>query len=156
MLAGLKIQAEVYVPLMLHGLFAGFPSPADDYIDESIDLTRLSIRNPPASLLWKVDSRSMRDAGIFHGDLIVLDRSVTGVDGDIVVATVHGERSLKRMRMNGNRTAICRYSTCPRSRKSRSGAPPCATSTGSDQGSGHDFLCADRWKFVLLFMRACF
>ncbi|GAK73125.1 UmuD protein [Agrobacterium rubi TR3 = NBRC 13261] len=106
MLAGLKIQAEVYVPLMLHGLCAGFPSPADDYIDESIDLTRLLIRNPPATFLWKVDGNSMRDAGIFHGDLIVVDRSVTAVDGDIVVATVHGERSLKRLRMNGNRPRL--------------------------------------------------
>lgn len=43
MLAGLKIEAEVYVPLMLHGLCAGCPSPADDYIEESIDLTRLLI-----------------------------------------------------------------------------------------------------------------
>lgn len=106
MLAGLKIQAEVYVPLMLHGLCAGFPSPADDYIDESIDLTRLLIRNPPATFLWKVDGDSMRDAGIFHGDLIVVDRSVTAVDGDIVVATVHGERSLKRLRMNGTRPRL--------------------------------------------------
>lgn len=62
MLAGLKIEAEVYVPLMLHGLCAGFPSPADDYIEESIDLTKLLIRNPPATFLWKVDGNSMRDA----------------------------------------------------------------------------------------------
>ncbi|WP_137136976.1 S24 family peptidase [Rhizobium sp. FKY42] len=88
MLAGLKIEAEVYVPLMLHGLCAGFPSPADDYIEESIDLTKLLIRNPPATFLWKVD------------------RSLRPVDGDIVVATVHGERSLKRLRMTGGRPRL--------------------------------------------------
>jgi len=103
MLAGLKIEAEVYVPLMLHGLCAGFPSPADDYIEESIDLTKLLIRNPPATFLWKVDGNSMRDAGIFHGDLIVVDRSLSPVDGDIVVATVHGERSLKRLHTSATR-----------------------------------------------------
>ncbi len=48
----------------------------------------------------------MRDAGIFDGDLIVVDRSVRPVDGDIVVATVHGERSLKRLRMNGGRPRL--------------------------------------------------
>lgn len=106
MLAGLKFEAEVYVPLMLHGLCAGFPSPADDYIEESIDLTKLLIRNPPATFLWKVDGSSMRDAGIFHGDLLVVDRSVRPIDGDIVVATVHGERSLKRLRMTGGRPRL--------------------------------------------------
>ena len=106
MLAGLKIEAEVYVPLMLHGLCDGFPSPADDYIEESIDLKKLLIRNPPATFLWKVDGYSMRDAGIFHGDLIVVDRSLSPVDGDIVVATVHGERSLKRLRMTGGRPRL--------------------------------------------------
>ncbi|MBB3948450.1 DNA polymerase V [Rhizobium skierniewicense] len=106
MLVGLKFEAEIHVPLMLHGLCAGFPSPADDYIDESIDLTRLLIRNPPATYLWKVDGNSMRDAGIFNGDLIVVDRSVTPVDGDIVVATIHGERSLKRLRLIGGRPKL--------------------------------------------------
>ncbi len=106
MLAGLKFEAEVTVPLMLHGLCAGFPSPADDYIEESIDLTRLLIRNPPATFLWRVDGHSMVDAGIYHGDLIVVDRSVTPVDGDVVVATVHGERSLKRLRLDGDRPRL--------------------------------------------------
>ncbi|WP_353619420.1 S24 family peptidase, partial [Ochrobactrum sp. SFR4] len=69
---GLKVEAEVLVPLMLHGLCAGFPSPADDYIDDTIDLSKLLISNPPATFLWRVDGHSMRDAGIFHGDLLIV------------------------------------------------------------------------------------
>ncbi|MGI2036325.1 LexA family protein [Rhizobium panacihumi] len=106
MLASLKIEAEISVPLMLHGLCAGFPSPADDYIEEAIDLSRLLILNPPATFLWRVDGHSMRDAGIFHGDLLVVDRSLTPMDGDIVVAIVHGERSLKRLSLHGGRARL--------------------------------------------------
>ncbi|KAB2684396.1 LexA family protein [Brucella tritici] len=91
---------------MLHGLCAGFPSPADDYIEEAIDLSRLLILNPPATFLWRVEGHSMRDAGIFHGDLLVVDRSLTPMDGDIVVAIVHGERSLKRLSLRGGRARL--------------------------------------------------
>ena len=101
MLARLTIQAEIIVPLFLHGLCAGFPSPADDFMDETIDLTRLLVTNPPATFLWKVDGHSMRDAGIYDKDLLVVDRSLAPRHGDVVVATVHGERSLKRLHMDG-------------------------------------------------------
>lgn len=106
MLASLKIEAEIHLPLMLHGLCAGFPSPADDYIEEAIDLSRLLILNPPATFLWRVDGHSMRDAGIYHNDLLVVDRSLTPADGDIVVAIVHGERSLKRLCLKGGRPRL--------------------------------------------------
>lgn len=103
---GLKVEAEVLVPLMLYGLCAGFPSPADDYIDDTIDLSKLLISNPPATFLWRVDGHSMRDAGIFHGDLLIVVRSVKPRDGDIVVATVHDERSLKRLSLKGDRPRL--------------------------------------------------
>lgn len=106
MLASLKIEAEIYLPLMLHGLCAGFPSPADDYIEDAIDLSRLLISNPPATFLWRVDGHSMKDAGIFHGDLLIVDRSITPVDGDIVVAIIHGERSLKRLNLRTGRARL--------------------------------------------------
>lgn len=106
MLARLIIEAEITVPLFLHGLCAGFPSPADDFLDESIDLTRLLIRNPPATFLWKVDGHSMIDAGIYHGDLLLVDRSLAPRHRDVVVATVHGERSLKRLLLDGRRPRL--------------------------------------------------
>ena len=106
MLARLTIQADIIVPLFLHGLCAGFPSPADDFMDETIDLTRLLVTNPPATFLWKVDGHSMRDAGIYDKDLLVVDRSLAPRHGDVVVATVHGERSLKRLHLDGERPRL--------------------------------------------------
>lgn len=106
MLARVTIEAEVRIPLFLHGLCAGFPSPADDFLDEAIDLTRLLVRNAPATFLWKVDGTSMVDAGIYHGDLLVVDRSLTARHRDIVVATVHGERSLKRLLLDRGRPRL--------------------------------------------------
>lgn len=106
MLARVRIEAEIIIPIFSYGLCAGFPSPADDFLDEGIDLTRLIIRNPPATFLWKVDGHSMRDAGIYDGDLLVVDRSLTPRHGDVVVVIVHGERSLKRLHLDGTRPRL--------------------------------------------------
>lgn len=106
MFIALKFEAEISVPMFSHGLCAGFPSPADDFLDESIDLNVLLVRNRPATFLWRVDGHSMRDAGIYHGDLLVVDRSLTPIDGDVVVAIVHGEQSLKRLRLDGKRPRL--------------------------------------------------
>ncbi|WMT86539.1 translesion error-prone DNA polymerase V autoproteolytic subunit [Pelagibacterium sp. 26DY04] len=106
MLIELKFEAEILVPVFAHGLCAGFPSPADDFLDEAIDLNALLVRNRPATFLWRVDGHSMRDAGIFHGDLLVVDRSLNPVDGDIVVAIIDGEQSLKRLRIAGGRPRL--------------------------------------------------
>jgi DNA polymerase V len=106
MLARVRIEAEIVIPIFAHGLCAGFPSPADDFLDEGIDLTRLIVRHPPATFLWKVDGHSMRDAGIYDGDLLVVDRSLTPRHGDVVVVIVHGERSLKRLHLDGARPRL--------------------------------------------------
>ena len=74
---------------------AGFPSPADDFLDEEIDLATILRPNPAASFLWRVRGSSMIEAGIHDGDLIVVDRSATPKDGDVVVCTINGENSLK-------------------------------------------------------------
>jgi DNA polymerase V len=101
-----QIGSSLELPVVAHGVCAGFPSPADDHLDEPIDLTRLMIQNPPATFLWRVDGSSMQDAGIFDGDLIVVDRSLDPRDGDVVVATVHGERSLKRLNIREGRPRL--------------------------------------------------
>src|SRR3954463_7463173 len=88
---------EVYIPLILHALCAGFPSPADDYIEGEIDLNRHLIANRPATFLFRVAGDCMRDAGIFDGDLLIVDRSLTPKHGDVVVVFVEGERSVKRL-----------------------------------------------------------
>ena len=74
---------------------AGFPSPADDYTHDSIDFNRDLIRNPDATFYGRVDGDSMIEAGICDGDIAVIDRSVEPTDGDIIVAFVNEEFTIK-------------------------------------------------------------
>jgi len=77
------------------GIKAGFPSPADDYMHESLDFNRDLIRNPQTTFYGRVDGDSMKDAGINDGDIAVIDRSIEPVDGDIVVGYVNEEFTIK-------------------------------------------------------------
>ena len=74
---------------------AGFPSPADDYTHDSIDFNRDLIRNPDATFYGRVGGDSMIEAGICDGDIAVIDRSVEAQDGDVVVAFVNNEFTIK-------------------------------------------------------------
>lgn len=74
---------------------AGFPSPADDYAQESLDFNRDMIRNPDATFYGRVSGDSMVGAGISDGDIAVIDRSVEAADGDIIVAYVNNEFTIK-------------------------------------------------------------
>lgn len=77
------------------GIRAGFPSPAEDYQHETLDFNRDLIRNPEATFYGKVEGDSMMDAGICDGDIAVIDRSVEPEDGDVVVAYVNNEFTIK-------------------------------------------------------------
>lgn len=87
-------RAKIQLPVIAYGLCAGFPSPADDHLDETINLNHLLVARTPATFLWRVYGESMLDAGVYHGDLLVGDRCPDPQNGDVVVATVHRERSL--------------------------------------------------------------
>ena len=76
---------------------AGFPSPADDYLRNSLDFNRDLIKHPEATFYGRVDGDSMRDAGIDDGDIAVIDRSLEAADGDIIVAYVNEEFTIKRL-----------------------------------------------------------
>ena len=78
------------MPLLARAVPAGFPSPADDFIEESIDLQRLLIRNHPATFIVKVAGDSMTGKKLYDGDLAIVDRSLTPADGDVVVVDVDG------------------------------------------------------------------
>jgi DNA polymerase V len=80
----------VALPIGTARAVLGFPSPADDFADGSLDLNELLVRNPPATFLYQAAGRSMELAGIFDGDLLVVDRSETPQDTHIVVATWEG------------------------------------------------------------------
>jgi len=85
------------LPLASSTVAAGFPSPADDYIDVGIDLNEALIRHPSSTFFLRVSGDSMIDAGIQHGDLLVVDRSLEPRPGLIVVAVLDGAFTLKRL-----------------------------------------------------------
>ena len=91
------------VPLFLCATPAGFPSPAQDDMEEPIDLAAWLIDHPAASYVMRVAGHSMTQAGINDGDLVVVSRAVEARSGDIVVALVHGDRTMKRLRRRGDR-----------------------------------------------------
>ena len=97
------IGRPIFLPAFLKPVCAGFPSPADDYLDAPIDLSRTLIRNAPATFIMTVAGDSAVDAGIFDGSLITVDRSLAPRDGDAVVVDVNGDRSIKLVRMIGGR-----------------------------------------------------
>lgn len=82
-------------PLLAKAVRAGFPSPADDFVEPGIDLNDVLIRNRISTFLVRVDGDSMIAKGLFDGDLAVVDRSLDPLDGDVVVVDVEGERSFK-------------------------------------------------------------
>ena len=88
----------VLVPLAGRPVPAGFPSPADDYLDGEIDLSAYLIERPAATFLMRVAGDSMKGAGILDGDLVVVDRSIEPKSGHAVVAVLGGDLTLKRLR----------------------------------------------------------
>jgi DNA polymerase V len=82
-------------PLYLSAVAAGFPSPADDYVDRKLDLHEHLVKNHAATFFLRAAGDSMKDAGILDGDLLVVDRSVEAGNGSIVIAAVGGELTVK-------------------------------------------------------------
>lgn len=89
--ARLVRRTKLKTPLLLCRLPAGFPSPAEDFLEKRLDLNEYLVRNPPATFLVRVCGQSMKDAGIFDGDMLVVDKSLEPVSGSVVVAIVHGD-----------------------------------------------------------------
>jgi len=91
-------RKSLKLPLFSAKVQAGFPSPADDHLERSIDLNEELVRNPASTFFVRVKGDSMRDAGIHTGDILVVDRSLTPSDRRIVVAMIDGEFTVKRFR----------------------------------------------------------
>lgn len=100
----LKIYQPEYgppeaLPLAQSGVHAGFPSPADDFLEGSLDLNSLVVKHPEATFFARVEGDSMKDEGIAEGDILVVDKAVEPYDGCLAVAFIDGEFTLKRVRM---------------------------------------------------------
>ena len=85
------------LPLYSSKIKAGFPSPADDYIEKKLDLNEYLIKHPAATFFVRVEGESMIDAGIHSGDILIVDKSIEVKDNNIVIAAINGEFTVKRI-----------------------------------------------------------
>ena len=90
------------VPLV-EGIRAGFPSPAEDFTEPTLDLNRYVIKNPASTFYARITGNSMQDASIQDGDIVVIDKSLEPSDGSIAVCYIDGEFTLKRIRIETDR-----------------------------------------------------
>ena len=91
-----ETRTPLTVPLMNSTASCGFPSPADDYLDKALDFNELLVRNPAATFAVRISGESMIGAGLFPGDIAVVDRSLVPANGNIVLALIDGEFTIKR------------------------------------------------------------
>ncbi len=100
------ISNKLDFPLFLESVSAGFPSPADDYLERRLDLNEHLIKNPASTFFVRVNGDSMINAGIYSGDILVVDRSLDPKDGNIIIAVVDGDLTVKRLSITKNRISL--------------------------------------------------
>lgn len=94
------------VPISPSSVPAGFPSPSQDYYDSGIDLNKHLIMDETSTFIVRVSGDSMTGAGISDGDELIVDRSLQPRDGNVVVAILDGELTVKRLRLDGSRVVL--------------------------------------------------
>lgn len=94
------------LPVFSSKVQAGFPSPADDYIEGYLDLNTRFITHPAATFVLQATGDSMVDAGIFPGDWLLVDKSLEAADGNIVIAAVNGALTVKRLSRKANQVQL--------------------------------------------------
>ncbi len=87
------------LPLYMSKVSAGFPSPAQDYVEQTLDLNELCIKRPAATFFVRVEGDSMIEAGIFSNDILIVDRSIRPAHSDVVVAQVNNEFTVKELQL---------------------------------------------------------
>jgi len=93
-------------PLFMVPVSAGFPSPAEDYLEGNLDLNKHLIKHPAATFFVKVSGSSMIDAGIHDGDILIVDRSLKPVNKKVVIAVVNGELTVRRIRVTKDKVVL--------------------------------------------------
>lgn len=101
------------IPLFDARVPAGFPSPAEGYLQRPIDLNELMVGNPPSTFMFRVEGQSMIGAHIHDGDLVIVDRALEARDKDIVLAVIDGEFTIKRLRRARSGVASAREQGVP-------------------------------------------
>jgi len=96
-----KPYPKLHLPLFASRVSAGFPSPADDFLENALDLNQHLIQHPAATFFVRTSGDSMIEAGIHNNDILVVDRSLEAKNGSIVIAVVNGELTVKRLHIQG-------------------------------------------------------
>lgn len=94
------------LPVFTARIHAGFPSPAEDYIEKSLDLNEYLVQHPAATFFVRVTGDSMTGAGINSGDILIVDRALTAVNGSVIVAILNGEFTVKRLVTSNGRIRL--------------------------------------------------
>lgn len=99
-----QVDTDSYMPLPYadEGIRAGFPSPAQDYISQVIDLNKELIKHPSTTFYGRVTGDSMKDAGLSSGDILIIDKSLEPKTGDVAVCYIDGEFTVKYIRIETN------------------------------------------------------
>jgi DNA polymerase V len=100
------LGSKIKRPLFLSPVPAGFPSPAEDYVEKRLDISKYLIKNRTSTFYLKVQGNSMIGASINSGDLLVVDRSERPRNGQVVVAVLNGEFTVKRLQQKANRPLL--------------------------------------------------
>ena len=90
-------MTKLALPVITNTVPAGFPSPAEEYLGDTLDLNAYVIKNPASTFFARVDGDSMIEAGIMPDDLVVVDRGLEAKHGDVVIAVVNGDMTIKRL-----------------------------------------------------------
>jgi len=93
---------KITTPLFLDSVSAGFPSPATDYVENKLDLNDYLVKHPAATFIVKASGPSMIEAGILSGDLLIVDRSITPNNENIVIASIFGDLTVKKLQKKGS------------------------------------------------------
>ena len=97
-----KKHAQVNIPMFFDNISAGFPSPATDYMENKLDLNEHLIKHPAATFIVRASGFSMIEAGIHSGDLLIIDRSITPQNNNIVIASIFGDLTVKKLKKKKN------------------------------------------------------
>jgi len=107
-IAGLlpMLANNITIPIYSSKVEAGFASPADDFVEEYLDLNNLLVKHHEATFFVRVSGHSMIDAGIFPDDILIVDRSIQAKDGKVIIANIEGDVTVKRLSIEGDRIIL--------------------------------------------------
>jgi len=88
---------KLEIPLFSSTVAAGFPSPAEDHIEDTLDLNDYMVQRPDSTFMLRVEGESMKNAGILPNDILIVDRSIKAIHNKIVIAAIDGELTVKRL-----------------------------------------------------------